>query len=333
MMSRDLSFPEVCGPIVSQARTYTWSFGQSARDFDASARSLLLRSFVQVSRSGNNIDNPNLVAIRQAIAEQQTQGRINPAMQKTGGGCCAGGCCAAHGGSDGVDRGQSRGGPRAAAMDASARRRVPSGDAQVQQDRMRAQMGEGRAPRADQGSPQARAAAPNARAGSPRVQNEQVSMQDIQNRQFRGFREVDVNRLRESLPPQARHLAQTFVDAGRRHNLDPIALAAIARHETGNFTSDAFRNRNNAMGVSNRRGPITMRSHEHSVNYMAERLASRTGPYKDAQNLRDLWHVYSPPSTARGGRTVENDPRDLNRHWGAGVERFIRDYERQVGLR
>lgn len=274
-----------------------------------------------------------LATIRQSIAEQQAQGRMNPAVQKTAGGCCAGGCCAAHGGADGVDRGQGRGTAQTAALQPNSRTRIPNGNAQVQNDRMRAQMGEGRAARAQQGTPQARAAAPNARAGSPRVENEQVTAQDIQNRQFRGFREVDVNRLRESLPPQARHLAQTFVDAGRRHNLDPLALAAIARHETGNFTSDAFRNRNNAMGVSNRRGPITMRSHEHSVNYMAERLNSPTGPYRDAQNLRDLWHVYSPPSTARGGRTVENDPRDLNRHWGAGVERFIRDYERQTGLR
>jgi hypothetical protein len=156
-------------------------------------------------------------------------------------------------------------------------------------------------------------------------------MRDLETRRFRGFRETDVNQLRAALPPQARRLAQTFIDAGRRNNLDPLALAAIARHETANFTSSAFRNKNNAMGVSNARGPIRMASHERSINYMAERLASPTSPYRNAQSLKDLWHVYSPPASQNRGRPVSNDPRDLNRHWGAGVERFIRELERSVG--
>jgi hypothetical protein len=198
-----------------------------------------------------------------------------------------------------------------AALQPVQRTRAPSGDLSVQRQRDRTRLNEGRNPRA-----------PN--------QNQNVTNQDLENRRFRQFREVDVNRLRESLPPQARHLAQSFIDAGRRHNIDPLVLAAISRHETANFTSSAFRNKNNAMGVSDRRGPRRMQSHQQSIDYMAQRLASPTGPYRNAQNLRQLWHVYAPPSTQRGGRPVENDPGDVNRHWGAGVERFIRFYENAV---
>lgn len=213
--------------------------------------------------------------------------------------------------------------PQYAANLPMSRTREVSADPEVARRRVSAQVGEGRAHQAAQAN---RANRTNRAQG-----NNNVNMQDIENRRFRGFREVDVNRLREALPPQARHLAQSFIDAGRRHNLDPLALAAISRHESANFASSAFRNKNNAMGVSNARGPIHMRSHEQSIDYMASRLNSPTGPYRNANTLKELWHIYSPPSSQNGGRPVSNDPRDLNRHWGAGVERFIREYERAVG--
>jgi hypothetical protein len=59
---------------------------------------------------------------------------------------------------------------------------------------------------------------------------------------YRVFRDVDVNRLRDALPDQAKNLAQAFVDAGRRHNVDPLLLVSISKHETANWTSSAFRN-------------------------------------------------------------------------------------------
>ena len=144
-------------------------------------------------------------------------------------------------------------------------------------------------------------------------------------RPVRGFREVDVNRLRSQLPPQAQHLAQAFVDSGRRHNVDPLVLAAISKHETGNFTSSAFRNKNNAMGISNSRGPTQQPSHEASVDRMARLLGSTTsGPYRNAQTIGQVARIYAPIG-------AENDPRGLNNHWAGGVSRFADDFERRVG--
>jgi hypothetical protein len=142
---------------------------------------------------------------------------------------------------------------------------------------------------------------------------------------IKGFRDVDVNALRDQLPTQAKQLAQAFVDSGRKHNVDPLALAAIAKHETGNFTSSAFRNKNNAMGISNSRGPTTQPSHEASIDKMAKLLGSTTsGPYKNARTIGETANIYAPIG-------ADNDPRGLNNFWAKGVANFADDFERKVG--
>lgn len=146
---------------------------------------------------------------------------------------------------------------------------------------------------------------------------------------WKQFREVDTERLRAALPPQARHLADNFVDAGRRHNIDPLTLVAISRHETANWTSSAFRNKNNAMGISNARGPLRFASAEESIDRMARGLANPRGYYRNADNIRELWSVYAPgPATGQGRQ--QNDPNNLNRHWGPNIVRNIRNFENAV---
>jgi hypothetical protein len=143
-------------------------------------------------------------------------------------------------------------------------------------------------------------------------------------RSIKGFREVDAAKLAEQLPPQAKHLAQAFIDSGRRHNVDPLALAAISKHETGNFTSSAFRNKNNAMGVSDARGPIQQPSHEASIDKMAKLLGSTTsGPYKNASTIAQIGAIYAPIGAG-------NDPTGLNNHWTRGVAKFADELERRV---
>ena len=147
--------------------------------------------------------------------------------------------------------------------------------------------------------------------------------------QFKQFREVSVDRLRAALPPQAQNLAQSFIDAGRANNVDPLTLVAISKHETGNWTSSAFRNKNNAMGISNAHGPRTFNSAADSINQMARGLANPNGYYKDATTIRDLWAVYAP-GPATGQRLQQNDPNNLNRFWGPNIVRNIATLEGQV---
>jgi hypothetical protein len=146
---------------------------------------------------------------------------------------------------------------------------------------------------------------------------------------FKQFREVDVNRLRAALPPQAQSLADDFIAAGRANNIDPLVLVAISRHETGGWTSSAFRNKNNAMGISSATGPRRFSNVGDSIAQMARGLASPTGYYKNADTLRQLWGIYAP-GPATGQRLQQNDPNNLNRSWGPSIVRNVRTLEAAV---
>jgi hypothetical protein len=87
-------------------------------------------------------------------------------------------------------------------------------------------------------------------------------------------------------------------------------------HETGNGKSSAFRNKNNAMGISNASGPVQMESVAASIEKMAGLLGrginEGTGPYANAKSIEDIASVYAPPGAG-------NDPRNLNQFWTKGV--------------
>ena len=143
---------------------------------------------------------------------------------------------------------------------------------------------------------------------------------------FRQFRDVDVGALQSLLPSQARPLASAFVTSGERYDVDPLLLASISKHETANWTSSAFINKNNAMGVSDSSGPIFQTSHAASIDKMASLIGSTTsGPYQNAETYRDLWSIYAPGPTTGQGRQ-QNDPTNLNRSWGPGIVANINSY-------
>ena len=142
-------------------------------------------------------------------------------------------------------------------------------------------------------------------------------------RSIRPFREVDQRKLEDALPANAKHLAKAFIDEGRKHNLDPVALVAISKHETGNFTSSAFKNKNNAMGISNARGPTMQKSAEASIAKMAEGLSNPNGYYKGKNTIGEIANIYAPVGAG-------NDPRGLNNGWGKGVAKYADDFAAKV---
>jgi hypothetical protein len=134
-------------------------------------------------------------------------------------------------------------------------------------------------------------------------------------RSARGYQDTDVDKLRDALPSQAKHLAQTFVDAAKKNNLDPAVLVGMSQHETGNWTSSAFKNKNNAMGVmGSSKSTLRFGSHEQSIDYMAHKLSDPQGYYKNAQTVGQVGAVYAPVGAA-------NDPRNLNSEWVKDVAR------------
>ncbi|MBR5895586.1 MAG: glucosaminidase domain-containing protein [Akkermansia sp.] len=110
---------------------------------------------------------------------------------------------------------------------------------------------------------------------------------------------------------------ETFVDAAMSNGLEPRLLMAIAMHETGRGTSSAFRNKKNAMGVSDSRGPRRFGSVEESIYYMADQLR-RNYIGKGLQTVEAIGRKYAPVGAA-------NDPRGLNQHWVNGVNKYMRE--------
>lgn len=121
------------------------------------------------------------------------------------------------------------------------------------------------------------------------------------------------------LPGPLKKYANTFQAAGEKYGVDPRFLAAISMHETGNGRSSAFRNKNNAMGISSRRGPVRMSSVEASIEKMAKTLAKPTGYYRGKTTIGQIGRVYAPKGAA-------NDPTGLNGYWPKGVANNFRKF-------
>ncbi len=131
------------------------------------------------------------------------------------------------------------------------------------------------------------------------------------------FRNVTAESLGARLPAKMRSLAQDFVDAGQVHGIDPRFLAAISMLETRRGTSSAFRNKNNAMGVSNSRGPIRFSNKSASIHKMARTLANPRGYYRNATTINRIGRIYAPPGAG-------NDPHGTNGYWPRGVSKYYR---------
>ena len=132
----------------------------------------------------------------------------------------------------------------------------------------------------------------------------------------RGFREAPD--LRQKLPGPLQAHAQDFIDAGRETGLDPKFLAAIAMFETGDGTSSAFRNKKNAMGISDANGPVSQASVRESIFRQARTLARSEGPYSGADTIEAIGAIYAPPGAG-------NDPKATNHLWPRGVrEKYSR---------
>ena len=119
-----------------------------------------------------------------------------------------------------------------------------------------------------------------------------------------------------NLPDTLKPYAEDFETAGAKYGVAPNILAAISMHETANGTSSAFRNKNNAMGISDASGPVEVGSVAESIDKMARLLGKGinegTGPYANAKSIEDIANIYAPPGAG-------NDPRNLNQFWTQGV--------------
>jgi hypothetical protein len=92
---------------------------------------------------------------------------------------------------------------------------------------------------------------------------------------IRGFRAVDPVGLERKVP---RGYGQVFVEAGRENNIDPVFLAAISAHESGQWKSRIARRKNNWMGLMSRKGPKSFGTPEESIFLRGRTLEPKAIP-------------------------------------------------------
>lgn len=108
-----------------------------------------------------------------------------------------------------------------------------------------------------------------------------------------------------------------FMDAAVRNDIDPRLLMAIAMHETGRGSSNAFYKKRNAMGVSDANGPRSFKKVEDSI-YLMARLLKKNYIDQGLTSVEQIGRKYAPIGAA-------NDKRGLNKHWAEGVTRYMQE--------
>lgn len=127
---------------------------------------------------------------------------------------------------------------------------------------------------------------------------------------------IEPTDLQDKLPTGLKPHAQDFIDAAREYGLNPRVLAAISALETGGGTSKAFREKQNAMGISDSSGPTSQASVRDSIFRQAKTLSKADGPYAKAKTIEEIGAIYAPPG-------AENDPKGTNGGWSDGVRAWL----------
>lgn len=120
-------------------------------------------------------------------------------------------------------------------------------------------------------------------------------------------KEIQIQKINKQLDGALKGKGETFVSYGYKYNVNPYLLAAISIHETGNGTSKAIKDRNNAGGLMGNKGLMYFKTIDSSIEYMAQLLKT---DYID-QGLTDIDSIqkkYCPVGAT-------NDPTNLNIHW------------------
>ena len=129
------------------------------------------------------------------------------------------------------------------------------------------------------------------------------------------FKPMQFLKLDNSLEGKLSGTAVHFINAGKKYDINPGLLSAIAIHETGNGSSKAVNEKLNVAGMMGKNGLRSYDSLEASIFDMA-------------RNLRENYLNQGKDTVAKIGAKyapigVSNDPTGLNNHWVQGVSRHL----------
>jgi len=129
------------------------------------------------------------------------------------------------------------------------------------------------------------------------------------------FRTVSLLEMESHLGGKLSGTAKDFIAAGQKFDLNPLFLAAIAQHETGNGTSRAIQEKNNVAGMMGPNGLRTYGTMQESIEAMASNLR-RNYLNQGLSSISQIGAKYAPVGAS-------NDPTGLNNHWVTGVTKKL----------
>ncbi|WP_033542923.1 glucosaminidase domain-containing protein [Planococcus sp. CAU13] len=129
------------------------------------------------------------------------------------------------------------------------------------------------------------------------------------------FKPIQFLKLENTLGGKLSGTAAHFINAGKKYDLDPNLLSAIAIHETGNGTSRAANEKNNIAGMMGKNGLRSYDSVEESIFDMARNLRQNY-LNQGKTTIASIGAKYAPVGAG-------NDPTGLNNHWVTGVNRQL----------
>lgn len=95
-------------------------------------------------------------------------------------------------------------------------------------------------------------------------------------------------------------------------------LIAISKHETGNWTSSAFKNKNNFGGLMGKSGLKSYSSFDDGLDAFVSLLKNRYFD-KGLTTIEKIQPVYCPVG-------AKNDPNNLNKYWKTNVKKYYNEY-------
>jgi murein DD-endopeptidase MepM/ murein hydrolase activator NlpD len=137
-----------------------------------------------------------------------------------------------------------------------------------------------------------------------------------------GSSSVTAGDLNAILKGELKGMGAIFIREATKAGLDPAFLASVAMHESGNGSSSAVRNKNNAFGIMGSNGLRSFSSLEQNIKYTAD-MFKRLYTSKGLDSIVEIQKKYAPDG-------AKNDPNGLNSHWQKGVLRFWNQFTNTI---
>lgn len=135
----------------------------------------------------------------------------------------------------------------------------------------------------------------------------------------RHIKNVSPEQLNAKLGGALSGLGENFIAYGRQYGVDPVFLAGLAMHETGNGTNGLSKEKYNFGSITKVSGGyMSYSSKDEGVRELAAYIKRRYIS-KGITTIAGIWNIYAPLN-------ADNDPKSLNKYWGPRTYQYMTSF-------